>query len=507
MAERLDLSVPSELACLGTGLLLLVTVISAGFLLVGFQRLLKPVLVGMVMLSSVLSYFTQELGIVFDKEMIHNVAETVRDRNQQEALELLSLALVAHVIVYGILPSALILILRQRRQSLTRQVLSHAGYLGGLLLLVVLAVFANFKTVSYFARANRDLRFYGTPAYALASLNKYLVGRWGSTDEPFVVLGEDAHQVKSQPSRTVGIMVVGETARSDHFSLNGYARTTNPLLAQRDVLSYTEVYSSGTSTAYCVPFMFSFLGQGKYSTKRAARQSNVLDVLCRAGVRVVWIDNNSSSKGVCARIGSVNLLTAPVRDSPHNEDGGYYDEVLLEDLDAYIADPDGDVLIVLHTMGSHGPAYHNRYPPAFERFTPACKQDAPQSCSDEELVNAYDNTILYTDKILDDLIGFLETLDEDSQSFLLYASDHGESLGEGGVYLHGLPAPLAPKSQTHVPMIAWLSPLLRARLSTNYADIQGRVGEQTSHEVIAPTLLSLFEVRTSLYRPKLNIFR
>lgn len=302
-------------------------------------------------------------------------------------------------------------------------------------------------------------------------------------------------------------MVVGETARADHFSLNGYPRQTNPCLEQRRLLNYTRTTSSGTSTSFSVPCMFSFLTRRHFTPQKGASQSNVLDVLHQAGVRVVWIDNNSSDKGVCARIGSINLQHSPDPASPHYAHGGYYDEVLLEGLGSHLEGTDADVLIVLHTMGSHGPAYHRRYPPRFAKFRPFCGHDAPQHASIEEVVNAYDNTILYTDFVLDRMIAFLESIDGSCETFLYYVSDHGESLGENGVYLHGLPDVLAPAAQTHVPMLVWMSDRTAAVVAPDMALLQGRVDEPTSHDNVAHTLLGLFDVKTDLYRRELDLLR
>jgi len=464
--ERLDLHSASGAAAFFTIYLALTGIVSAVFLLVGFKYVLKPLIITVMLLSAVFSYFTQQLGVVFDQEMIRNIFETVRDRNTPEALELLSFSLALHVLLLGALPAILV-----ARTSITyrppvREALSRAAYLGTIVAVAAVLVFGNYKYITFFVRENRDLRYFATPTYAVHSLSALL-----HEDQPtaFVEIGRDAAQVKPVKPRTVGIFVVGETARADHFSLNGYARETNPRLKARSLLNFPNFLSNGTSTAYCVPAMFSFLTGGAYSPRKAGSQSNTLDLLDAAGVDVIWIDNNSSSKGVAERIGSINLRFDPDREEWRAGRGEMLDEVLLDEFDEELDKAQGDVLVVLHTMGSHGPAYHRRYPPEFEVFKPACRSSAPQDCGDEQIINAYDNTILYTDYIVDELIERLEARDPAEIRFLLYASDHGESLGENGVYLHGLPRFLAPKSQYHVPAFAWLSD---SYLASNAVDLE-----------------------------------
>jgi lipid A ethanolaminephosphotransferase len=252
--------------------------------------------------------------------------------------------------------------------------------------------------------------------------------------------------------------------------------------------------------------MFSFLGRENYSPEKAGAESNVLDVLQRAGVKVLWLDNNSSCKGVCERVENINLRTAPDEKHEFYSDGGYYDEAMLD----YLADAvkgSQDVLIVLHTLGSHGPTYHKRFPAAFAQFKPYCQQDTPQACGDQDVINAYDNTLLYTDYVLERFITWLKQQTAQDDTFLLYASDHGESLGETGVYLHGLPYFIAPAAQTHIPMLLWLSDGYLQHNPTAWSTAQGKVDQPLSHDNLSHTLLGMFGVQTTLYQPQLDLLR
>jgi lipid A ethanolaminephosphotransferase len=242
--------------------------------------------------------------------------------------------------------------------------------------------------------------------------------------------------------------------------------------------------------------MFSRLDREQYSNKKANAQQNLLDVLQRTGVQVQWRDNNSDSKGVAIRV--------PYADFRKHEMPGLctadscFDDVLLDGLDAMLSDSHGDRILVLHLLGSHGPSYYKRYPPAFRHFTPDCARDDVQSCSRDTIINAYDNTMLYTDHVLAELIALLQQHAAQIAPTLVYLSDHGESLGENGVYLHGMPYAFAPEEQKHIPFVLW-SPELNADC------LRARRDNAYSQDNLFDTVLGLFDVRTSIYRPAADI--
>lgn len=510
LAGRIDLSATAGIGYAASLGAVIVLVVAVPMLVLGQRALLKPVLVGFLVLSGGLAYFTGQLGIVFDKEMLRNLAETVADRNTQEGLELVSPAMFASLALTTLVPILFVAWVRVRERAFVADQASRLGHAAALVAVVAVLVLVNFKSVSYVSRENDDLEALLTPWYPLKSLDKLVRANRSSGDRPFEVLGADAVQRPRTGVRRIGVMVVGETARADHWALNGYARDTNPELSTRNIVNFGDVRSCGTSTAYSVPCMFSFLDEDGYTPEKAAVQSNALDVLATAGVDVYWIDSNSSCKGVCDRLPNENLMRSPPDpESPLWVDGAYQDEYLVarmdERLDAMLARGDGDVLIVLHTMGSHGPAYYRRYPEALGAFQPACRSKAPQDCPTPAIVNAYDNTILYTDRVLAALIDRLAARAE--PSFLLYASDHGESLGENGIYLHGLPKSIAPVAQRHVPMVAWFSDAMADEIGDAAgADGVRQEPRELSHDNLSSTLLGLFDVDTSLHRPALDLF-
>jgi lipid A ethanolaminephosphotransferase len=236
------------------------------------------------------------------------------------------------------------------------------------------------------------------------------------------------------------------------------------------------------------------------SPGRAAASENLLDVLQHAGVNVLWLDNNSDSKGVALRAPYRNFRSPeanPVCDAECRDVGML--SALQDHIDAH---PKGDILIVLHQMGNHGPAYFKRYPKEFERFTPACRNADLSRCSREEIDNAYDNAILYTDHFLGRVISLLERNDGRFETALFYVSDHGESLGEKGIYLHGLPSAIAPQAQLHVPAVMWFG---RSFDDVDVPALAAKRGARFTHANIFHTVLGFMEIESSVYRVELDI--
>lgn len=469
-------------------------------LVLGNKYTLKPLIGFIILLSCVIAWFNH-LGIIIDEDMVRNVLQT----NYREATELLSGPFLLYLFFFGALPFYFISKVDVYHLSLPKELIYRGVSVLAFLLLVVILVISNYKFASYFGRENRELVYYVNPGYPIYSAQQYVSDTYSST-APFVEIGLDAHQSVVKHKRTIGIMVVGETARADHFSLNGYHKETNPELAKLDVLNFSQASSCGTSTAYSVPCMFSFMDKKHYSPDRAKNQSNLLDVLEHAGVKTLWRDNNSSCKGVCARVENDNFRTDIDPDSEFYNDGEYIDEVLLSGLDERLQSVDSDMLIVMHQMGSHGPAYHRRYPEKFADFNPACESNSPQNCTDEEVSNSYDNTIRYTDHFLSQTIRFLKENEDEFDSFMIYASDHGESLGEEGVYLHGLPSSIAPVSQTHIPMLMWFSENLKRDRNLELANINECADKPVSHDNLVHSILTLFHIETRIKGSNQDLF-
>jgi lipid A ethanolaminephosphotransferase len=251
--------------------------------------------------------------------------------------------------------------------------------------------------------------------------------------------------------------------------------------------------------------MFSHLGREEFQASNQ-RYENLLDVLQRVGLAVLWIDNQSGCKGVCERIPSVS--TANLEKPGLCSGGECQDEVMLRELTARLAELDAQriargAVVVMHQMGSHGPAYYKRTTGPYKKFFPECAQAALQNCSKEQIVNAYDNSIRYTDYLLTETVKWLQA--RGGPTAMVYISDHGESLGEKGLYLHGMPYRMAPSEQIHVPMILWVSPSLAQRQQLNVGCLRNTADRPLSHDNLFHTMLSLAQVQTTLHLPRLSV--
>ena len=468
--------------------------ISILLLILGQQYFLKPLAIFLIILSSILSFYNHQYGVTVDEQMIINTLQT----DLKEALDLMSVGFFIHIFFLGFIPSAIIYFVEIEYGSFKKDLLIRISSVVTAFLIVAVITFANFKQVSFITRQNNNLNQHITPLYTLTST--YRLAKLSlQAESKFTKLGEDAKLLKHN-KKIIGIMVVGETARADRFSLNGYSKETNAYLKDKGVFSFKNTISCGTATAYSVPCMFFLNGEKNYTQSKAKNQSNVLDVLSFAGVKTIWVNNNSSCKNVCTRIETLNIITS----SGGEDKNTILDEKLLDTTNQILKNNKGDILIVLHTMGSHGPRYYKRFPQKFAKFKPFCNNDTPQNCSKEELSNAFDNTIVYTDYVLSRLIDILKDKKE-YDTFLFYASDHGESLGENGIYLHGLPKKIAPKEQTNFAMILWLSDQIVKNQNINLSKIKNMANKELNHDYLPHTLLNLFKVQSSVYKKDLSL--
>ncbi|MGJ9418067.1 phosphoethanolamine transferase [Massilia sp. CMS3.1] len=474
--------------------------------LASFRRTVKPALIAAVLTASAASWFITEYGIVIDRTLIQSVFET----DIHEAAELLNWRLVLFVALSGGLPSLLIARMEIRFPAGARGLAHRAGIVAASLTLAALLLLMLFKSLAPTVREHRELRYLLTPTNVIQATSSYARTSW-STPVAIAALGRDAvrgSRWTGQRRRTVSVIVVGETARAANFSMNGYARETNPRLAREaGLINFTKVQSCGTATAVSVPCVFSVLGRTRYDDAKARTQEGLLDVLSHAGFEVVWRDNNSGCKGVCDRV-TFTDLSAPASGNTHCRDEECYDEGLLDGLPELIRRSSKDLVIVLHQKGSHGPAYAKRYPAGFGRFGPVCDTGNLEHCSREAIVAAYDNTILYTDYFLAQTIDMLREMarDDGIDTTMLYFSDHGESLGEGNMYLHGAPYFFAPDEQTHVPMMLWMSDGFADRFRIDPACLQARRDQVLSHDNVFHSVLGMLDIDTAVLNPKLDLF-
>ncbi|MFV1982083.1 MAG: phosphoethanolamine transferase, partial [Thiohalomonadales bacterium] len=457
--------------------------------LVCYKYTIKPILILIVLISSLSAYFMDTYHIVIDDLMIDNIIKT----DIQESLDLFSVKQILYFIILGILPSIFIYRINISYYSIKKSIFSRVKLLGFSFVVIITLIFIFGSFYASFIREHKPLRYYANPGYYLYSAGKYIGNFIKNEDVPLKIIGLDSKIVPSNDIRKLIIFVVGESVRADHFSLNGYKKNTNFYLEKEDVISFKKVSACGTSTAYSVPCIFSIYNHSNYSKSKAEKTENVLDILQRDGINVIWLDNNSDSKGVADRIPYISY-----KSSTNNSvcDTECRDEGMLVSVQNYInTHQTGDIFIVLHQMGNHGPDYYKRYPVQFEKFTPVCKTNQLEQCTREEISNAYDNTILYTDYFLAKTIDLLKRNNENLMSTLFYVSDHGESLGENNIYLHGLPYLFAPETQTHVPLIMWFSKSFK-EAGFNLEKLKTKTNIKFSHDNIFHTILGLMEVKT-----------
>ena len=458
-------------------------------------------LIVLVLVSSMTAYFMNTYNVVIDDSMIRNTLQT----DIKESMDLFSIKQVLYVIFLGLLPAYLIYKTPIKYASFKTEFIAKLKQLLILLIFIGLIVFLFFKPYASFVREYKPLRFTTNPLYWIYSIGYYTHATFSSGKIVVKPIGEDAKVIKKEGDKPkIVILVVGEATRADHLSLNGYKRETTPQLKKEGIINFSNVYSCGTATASSVPCMFSIYERADYSYKKGIQTENVLDVLKHTDdVSILWRDNNSDSKGVALRVAFENYKNS-TNNTECTADGECRDEGMLVGLDKYIKAQKGkDILIILHQMGNHGPAYYKRYPKAFEKYTPVCKTNQLEECTREEINNAYDNAILYTDDFLTKTIGLLKKYGDSYKTAMIYLSDHGESLGEKGIYLHGLPYFMAPDAQTHIGALMWMNAPFKNDFNLTTID----TNKKWTQDYLFHSLLRLFNVQTKVYDPKLDIFK
>jgi lipid A ethanolaminephosphotransferase len=497
--QRISPTIPDTLQgtlFLGAFALFLATVMTVILQSVAVPKLQKAVLVFLFMSAAPIHFFMTHYGVIIDKSMVQNAFET----DTAEVNDLISVAFIAHLFLFGVLPSALVCWVKVSYPSFKKGVLIWFVYLIAAVLTIFALNAAFSKSFSSTFRNHREIRHLIIPSNYLYYTSRYLSGAYDQKDLPLQRIGEDAKlaPIWSRIQKpVVTVVIVGETARAANFGLNGYERNTTPELSQLPIINFGSVESCGTSTAVSVPCMFSDMTHDNYDGSTAAHRENVLDVLGHAGVPVLWRDNNSGCKGVCDRITS--QPQSAYWDDSVCKDDHCFDEAMTNHLDTWLANAGDKAVIVLHQQGSHGPAYYQRYPKAYEQFTPICATGDLKTCSPEAIRNTYDNSLLYTDHVIANVIRYFQARNDQWASSVVYLSDHGESLGENNMYLHGMPYFIAPETQTHVPMVAWLSESFQQQMEIDPACVQEQAKSPTSQDALFHSLLGLMAVDTQLY--------
>lgn len=461
----------------------------------------KVVLTALFITTAFATHYMNSYNVYLDADMLRNVLAT----DHKESGELMTPALLLPLLGYGLLPTLLLWRVRLRKRSWGRTLLWRVAFLLGVIVAGGAGTMLSFQNVSALMRNHREVRYLATPANYLIALKQNLASSSPIKKQPKLPLGTDA---KATPRAATSkprllVLVVGETVRAQNWGLNGYARQTTPELAQTGVINFPDMHSCGTSTEVSLPCMFSPFGRHDYDEKKIRGHQSLLHVLEHAGIATLWRDNQSGCKGVCdgLEIQRLDDATTPGLCA----DGRCMDEILLENLAAQVRAKPGDRVVVLHQLGNHGPSYFQRYPAQFRQFAPTCDTADLGKCSREDIVNSYDNAIRYTDHFLTRTIASLRGM-EDYDTAMIYLSDHGESLGEKGLYLHGVPYAIAPEEQTRVPMVMWFSPGFAADRGLDVSCVRHRAAQRSDQDNLFPSVLGLMQVQTSVYDRSRDLF-
>ena len=364
----------------------------------------------LVVIGGFSSYFVNTLGVIISPDQIQNMIQT----DVSEVSDLISLRFGLWTVFFVVLPIILITQVKLKKEKVSYLLMKKLGSIIASSAIVGILLFVYYVDFASIFREHRDLKGMISPQNSISSLMSYYHKMAPKKNLLLIHYGEDAHQVQQVQSNLPKLMVlvVGETARAESFALNGYSKNTNPELSKQDILNFSQVSSCGTATAVSVPCMFSGMPRVDYDEQLASHREGLLDIAKRAGYQVTWIDNNSGCKGTCDRVEQYKIPEKLKQ--KWCKDGECYDDILIDSLNDYLATiPKEDTrprLIVLHQVGSHGPAYYKRAPAQYQPFKPTCDTNAIQGCSQTELLNSYDDTIVYTDHVLSQIINNLKEL-------------------------------------------------------------------------------------------------
>ncbi len=450
--------------------------------------------------AAITTYAMWNFGTLIDPGIIKDAALT----QSGEILSYLSPNLIGWFFFLAILPITAFFCLRiESKPSWRGELLQRVKSIAFSCAVLLILYLSLFESYAAFGRNHRYIRYLISPTNFIISTIRHFKHEYRNAI-PFKRIGLDAINLnKSKKRHNLVVLLIGETSRAMNYSLDGYQRNTNPLLSKQPVISFMNFRSCGTATDVSVPCMFSELPRAQFNMDTARKREGLLDVLKHAGIALLWKDNDEGCKGVCDRIPHEDVTAT--NDPKFCSEGMCHDGILLNKLDSFLQG-NKDALLVLHLVGSHGPNYYQRYPKQFRVFTPTCDERDIQNCNHQSLVNSYDNTIVYNDYIVSSVIDMIKQL-KDKNTALIYLSDHGESLGEGGYYLHGLPYFIAHKEQTTVPFILYLSDSMIKHQDINIACLKKKaLHTSLSQDYLFSSVLDLMDIKTSVYNKNLDLF-
>ena len=420
-------------------------------------------------------------GIAMTPDMVRNFLAT--DFHEASGYWSWSLALNFILIT---LPG-LLLINRLRSSRRPESKLKRLGICVVTLLCGVFVLFIQLQPFSALMRGDKSLRYLFAPVNIVYSTSSTLLRDQNPEKAQKVIVDASPKAIFTSDKPTLFVVLIGETARSANWQLANYEKATNPELSKLNIV---------TSTDVSLPCMLSRVGRRDYDRKRILTEESLPSLLKRAGFSVTWVDNQSGCKGTCDGV----RVTKPTPDPLYCHAGTCMDGVFNRSIDeAFNAlKTQNHTVLFLHMMGSHGPAYYKRSTESEKVFGKECTDPTFKSCSKESIRAAYDSSIRYTDRVVAELIRKLQNR-ADINTALIYLSDHGESLGENGLYLHGAPYYIAPDEQKIVPMVMWFSEPFKKNYTIDTRVIEENSHKPVTHDHLYHTILGLLNVRSSTY--------
>ena len=436
-------------------------------------------------------YFMVSYGVEIDRSMISNIFNT----DLRETVELLHVSMIPFILVLGFLPALTVLLIGVRAPRR----IWRLAYCAGSIVLLTLWIIATSSTVLWYDKHASRMGSKILPWSYIINTARYF-NREAMDNREQVLLPKAYFLTETPLKKEVVILVIGEAARADRFAALGYERQTNPFTANQQLAAFPIGLSCATNTISSIACILTH--EGSNASSRTTFEP-LPSYLKRHGIATLFRSNNSGPPPMDVDVYQTTaeiLMGCKGADCPLSR----YDSALNWKLSERLADMKADrIFVALHQSGSHGPAYHDKYPPNFEYFKPVCKTVQIAKCTEEELNNAYDNTIRYTDSLIADLISQLEELD-DVNSTLIYVADHGQSLGEGGYYLHGAPIAIAPLEQREVPFLVWMSKGFQQSRSIKNAEILRDI--TFPHDFPFHSVMGAFGMRSDIYKPQFDIF-
>jgi lipid A ethanolaminephosphotransferase len=464
-------------AAIVVSLVILMIVANAYFFYIIFflSRIVgKVLLIVFFTINAIALYFINTYNIIVDESMIGNVLNT----KYEESSSFFSFKLVLYIIIFAVLPSIYIIKAKIINATLKQFFIT----ISATLVFMGLMAFANASNWLWIDKNSKTLGGLAMPWNYVVNISLFYKHKAKENEKEILLPNATIKDDK----KAVMVLVIGESARSQNFSLYGYNKNTNPLLSTVTNLTAFKANACATYTTAGVKCIL----EHKNTDDLYEILPNYLE---RNNVEVIWRTNNWGEPPVHVK----NYQPAATLMPNCKAEDCDYDGILLHGLkEQILASKKNKILIVLHLSTSHGPTYNKKYPPQFEVFKPVCNSVELGNCSQESLINAYDNTIVYTDYILFNLVENLKQLTDYSSS-MIFVSDHGESLGEKNLYMHGMPLSLAPKEQFEIPFLVWRSDTTK-QLKANNTLTQGHV----FHSV-----LNALSIQSEVYNEDLNIFK